>query len=135
MMRFWRMLTTIQPIRRRQFRIPESLWPRLVAGRSERRASELNSAYATVIGQEITARWVPIVWEAFRDYRKDSVILSKAETKIITLLVSGNRDAARDAAIQFGLLNRTSSGELRSNRERKELEIKLALFGLKPFWE
>ena len=98
-------------------------------------AQEEIRAYATVIGEEIIPKWVPFVWEAFRDYRKDSVILSRAETKIITLLVSGNRDAARDAAVQFGLLNRTSSGELRSNRERKELEAKLALFGLKPFWE
>jgi thymidylate synthase (FAD) len=94
-------------------------------------AQEEIRAYATVIGEEIIPKWVPFVWEAFRDYRKDSVILSRAETKIITLLVSGNRDAARDAAVQFGLLNRTSSGELRSNRERKELEAKLALFGLK----
>jgi thymidylate synthase (FAD) len=98
-------------------------------------AQEEIRAYATVIGEEITARWVPFVWEAFRDYRKDSVTLSMAETKIITLLVSGNRDAARDAAVQFGLLDRKSGGELRSSRERKELETKLALFGLKRFWE
>jgi len=103
--------------------------------RMDDHAQEEIRAYATVIGEQITARWVPIVWEAFRDYRKDSVTLSKAEAKIISLLVSGNRDAARDAAVQCGLLNRTSSGELRSNRERKELETKLALFGLKPFWE
>jgi thymidylate synthase ThyX len=37
-------------------------------------AQEEIRAYATVIGEEIIAKWVPFVWEAFRDYRKDSVI-------------------------------------------------------------
>jgi thymidylate synthase (FAD) len=103
--------------------------------RMDDHAQEEIRTYAMIIGQEVVAKWVPLVWEAFLDYRKNSVILSKAEARIITLLISGNRDAARDAAREFGLLNRTSSGELRSSRERKELERKLALFGLSPFWK
>src|SRR5262249_19604919 len=103
--------------------------------RMDDHAQEEIRAYATIIGEEIVAKWVPFVWEAFFDYRKNSVTLSRAETGIITLLISGNLDAARDAAVQCGLLNRTSCGKLRSSRERKELELKLALFGLEPFWE
>ena len=29
-------------------------------------------AYATIIGNDIVARWTPIVWEAFLDYRKNA---------------------------------------------------------------
>ena len=30
--------------------------------------------YATVIGREIVARWVPLTWEAFQDYRLGACI-------------------------------------------------------------
>jgi thymidylate synthase (FAD) len=92
-------------------------------------------AYATVIGEEIAAKWTPIVWQAFLDYRKNAIQLSDAETKIVAALASGNHDAARIIAGRFGLLNRKSDGTFQPNRERKELESKLARLGLALFLE
>ena len=46
-------------------------------------------AYATTIGSEIVAKWVPIAWEAFLDYRRHALQLSKAEIEIIRAIVSG----------------------------------------------
>ena len=36
-------------------------------------------AYATIIGGEIVARWCPITWRAFEDYRLGGVALSRLE--------------------------------------------------------
>jgi thymidylate synthase (FAD) len=92
-------------------------------------------AYANVIGNEIVTRWTPIVWEAFLDYRKNAVQLSRIDAKIVSALASGDFEAARSAAAQHGLLNRKPDGALRANRERKELESKLAMLGLAPCWK
>jgi thymidylate synthase (FAD) len=43
-------------------------------------------AYAIIIGEEIVAKWVPIVWEAFLDYRHHAVQLSRIEAEIIGAL-------------------------------------------------
>ena len=37
--------------------------------------------YATVIGEQIVAKWCPIVWEAFCDYRLNGMTLSVLEQK------------------------------------------------------
>src|SRR5208282_897257 len=42
--------------------------------------------YADVIGNEIVARWCPLAWEAFVDYRLQSLALSRIETAIIRSL-------------------------------------------------
>jgi thymidylate synthase (FAD) len=90
-------------------------------------------AYAVVIGEEIVAKWTPIVWEAFVDYRKNATQLSYVETKIVAALISGNKEAAEKIAKHYSLLNRKSDGGLLPNRERRELETKLAVLGLAPF--
>jgi thymidylate synthase (FAD) len=90
--------------------------------------------YANVIGSEIVARWTPVVWEAFLDYRKNAVYLSETEAKIIAALVSGNREVAETIALEHGMLNTAEDGHLKPNRERQELEAKLAAFGLRPTW-
>ena len=91
-------------------------------------------AYATIIGNDIVARWTPIVWEAFLDYRKNAVQLSGIEAKIVSALVSGDHGAAQAIAAEHGFLERRSDGSLKSSRERSELDAKLALFGLSPRW-
>ncbi|MEK6650610.1 MAG: FAD-dependent thymidylate synthase, partial [Bacteroidota bacterium] len=48
--------------------------------------------YANVIGREIVARWVPIAWEAFNDYRLNSTTLSRIEVELLRLLSAGNDD-------------------------------------------
>jgi thymidylate synthase (FAD) len=91
-------------------------------------------AYATVIGEEIVAKWVPIVWEAFLDYRRHAVQLSRIEAEIIGALSSKDLETARKLAAESGLLNRRKDGSLALNRERAELEDKLRFFCLTPPW-
>ena len=78
-------------------------------------------AYAIIIGEEIVAKWVPIVWEAFLDYRKHAVQLSRIEAEIIGALSSKDPEHARNLATRSGLLNRRKDGSLVPNRERREL--------------
>lgn len=91
-------------------------------------------AYATVIGEKIVAKWVPMVWEAFLDYRRHAVQLSRIEAKIIGAIASNTPDRARSLAAMYGLLNPGKDGGLAANRERTELEDKLRAFGLIQPW-
>jgi thymidylate synthase (FAD) len=97
-------------------------------------AQEEIRAYATIIGEQLVARWTPIVWNAFLNYRKNAMHLSDLETKIVAALASGNHKCAEDIASVNGLLKRKSDGSLQSNRERNELESKLAVLGLVIPW-
>ena len=91
-------------------------------------------AYAETIGREIVARWTPLVWEAFEDYRLDAVQLSSLERRVMSALVSSDHAAAIALAADAGLLKRRKDGALVGNRERRELEAKLAIFGLSAPW-
>jgi thymidylate synthase (FAD) len=86
------------------------------------------------IGERIVPKWVPIVWEAFLDYRRDSVQLSRIEVEIVSAINSKDSARAREFAAQCGLLNRRKDGKLARNREREELEAKLLVLGLAPPW-
>ncbi|UGA49054.1 FAD-dependent thymidylate synthase (plasmid) [Bradyrhizobium quebecense] len=91
-------------------------------------------SYATIIGQEIVAKWVPTVWQAFLDYRDQAVTLSRIEASIISAIAAGKQDHAKSLAEQFGLLNRNPDGSLKANRERRELQEKLSTMGLTFNW-
>ncbi len=91
-------------------------------------------SYATVIGEQIVARWVPLVWEAFLDYRRNSLHLSDIETDVIEALISGSPERARAVAQANGLLNVRADGKLSTNRERMELESKLRRLSLTCPW-
>jgi thymidylate synthase (FAD) len=103
--------------------------------RMDKHAQQEIRCYAAVIGEQIVAKWVPLVWEAFLDYRRDSVQLSRIEAEVIRALVSGSPERARTAAEVSGLLRPGKSGKLAASRERRELESKLRIFGLAPPWE
>lgn len=47
--------------------------------------------YATLIGEEIVAKWVPTAWEAFNDYhfRRGAMILTRLEKTIISAIHAG----------------------------------------------
>ncbi len=92
-------------------------------------------AYASVIGEQIVARWVPMAWEAFLDYRRHALRLSRLEAAIVAALAAGDGNRAGALAAEQGLLNRTDDGRLRRNRERNELEEKLRVLGLTPPWD
>jgi thymidylate synthase (FAD) len=91
-------------------------------------------AYANTIAEEIVAKWVPLVWEAFLDYRRHGLQLSRIEAEVIHALNSGDIEGARSLATKNGLLTVRKTGELAPNRERADLEIKLRALGLAPPW-
>ncbi len=90
--------------------------------------------YANIIGNEIVSRWVPFTWEAFQDYRMDSLSLTRLDTEIVTALSKGSPDEARTLAESYGWLKKRKDGNLVNNRERAELEAKLERLGLEKPW-
>jgi thymidylate synthase (FAD) len=96
-------------------------------------AQEEIRQYATVIGEEIVARWCPIAWEAFLDYQLNAMRLSRIEAKIVALIGQGLHEEAVGESKRSGLLERTPGGLARS-RERNELEAKLQSLGLPIPW-
>jgi thymidylate synthase (FAD) len=91
-------------------------------------------AYAKVIGEQIVAKWVPLSWEAFLDYRRNAVHLSGTEAQILSAFIANSPQRARAIAESAGLLTFDESGKLHSNRERSELEAKLTALGVTPVW-
>jgi thymidylate synthase (FAD) len=89
--------------------------------------------YAQVIGNEIVRRWCPISWEAFEDYHLNSMALSRLEQAIINAIGAGQKEEAIRLAQEFGILIYGPQGPLR-NRERAELESKLAKLNLTVPW-
>src|SRR4029077_10151072 len=85
-------------------------------------------AYATVIGNEIVAKWCPLTWEAFVDYRLHAASLSRLEIEVIRLTASGDITSAIEFARSVGRLESGKDG-LKRNRERDECESKLSQFG------
>ena len=45
---------------------------------------------ANVIGSEIVARWCPVVWEAFRDYRLEGMALTRTEKEIVRAMTTND---------------------------------------------
>ena len=91
-------------------------------------------SYATIIGEEIVSKWVPNAWEAFMDYRRNAVDLSRIEVEVMSALIGGLCDRAKMIAAESGLLVTTTDGKLAPSRERNELEEKLRMFHLKIPW-
>ena len=102
--------------------------------RMDTHAQQEIRAYAATIGERIVARWVPVTWEAFLDYRRDAVALSRIEAAVLAALAAGDPDRAAEIAAEHGLLGRNEDGTLRANRERRELEAKLRELSLCAPW-
>ena len=110
--------------------------------RADAHAQEEIRAYATLIGEQVVSRWVPLTWQAYLDYRAGGLLLTRAERAIATCLNGGRRREALCIAEQAGWLRRrtdlppgaTGTGLLRGNRERAEAEQKLAALGLTAPW-
>lgn len=92
--------------------------------------------YARVIGAEVVARWCPITWEAFCDYRLRATSLSRIETELAAALAAGDAEAARSIARAAGWLTERAGapGKLARNRERAEAEARLRALGLPAPW-
>lgn len=89
--------------------------------------------YAKTMGYEIVRRWCPIAWEAFIDYRMQTMNLTRLDLDIVAALGSGDSDRAIAIATESGWLRTGQKGLLR-NRERAELEAKLERLNLPIPW-
>lgn len=90
-------------------------------------------SYANIIGYEIVAKWVPLAWEAFVDYRLNAINLTRLEIEIIRQIHLNNKEKALSFAKEFGFISEI--GELKRNRERDEFENKLELLNLEIPWK
>jgi thymidylate synthase (FAD) len=104
-----------------------------LALRMDAHAQEEIRAYALLLGNQIVARWCPLTWEAFQDYRVKSMELSRLEIEVITAIGKGDAAGATTLARGFGWLEQGPGG-LKSNRERQELEAKLETLHLPIPW-
>lgn len=90
-------------------------------------------AYADVIGNNVVSKWCPLAWEAFVDYRREALYLSRQEKAIIAAITAGDERKAVDIAVEAGLLPPSGKAEA-SSRERTELTAKLRELGLRAPW-
>lgn len=102
-------------------------------------AQEEIRKYAHVIGAKVVARWCPLAWEAFCDYRLHGTGWSRIETEIVSRLVAGDTEGsvrvARDAGWLRARSGEVGTGRLARNRERAEAEEKLRALSLSVPWE
>lgn len=85
--------------------------------------------YANVIGEQIVARWVPIAWEAFKDYRLGSLSLSRIEVELLRLLTSST-EADLIAFLAAEQLVRVRNDAPVLSGELNEFLTKLPRFGV-----
>jgi thymidylate synthase (FAD) len=91
--------------------------------RMDDHAQEEIRVYASTIGEQIVAKWVPLVWEAFTDYRREAMYLSKLEVAIVSAMAEGRSDRAREVFQSVA-----------SKREQREIEQKLLKLGFTIPW-
>ena len=86
------------------------------------------SQYATTIGTEIVRPLFPLVWEAFVDYRLESLTLGRLEQGVVARLAAAGRFPAAEA--DFLAAQDPSWENLARCRERDECRTKLVRLGL-----
>lgn len=87
--------------------------------------------YANVIGNEIVKLWVPLVWEAFEDYRLNSMQFSRAEQEVLALLVQSSVMSFDYSYFDEAYKNMEKKGWLKEgSREGKEFRDKLKRLGV-----
>lgn len=96
--------------------------------------------YATIIGDEIVSKWVPLTWGAFQDYVLQAEYLSSIEIEFINLLNSKTKKEALNFLRNKGLLKyryvNDGGKEMVPvpNRELDNLKAKLESLGLTAPW-
>jgi thymidylate synthase (FAD) len=89
--------------------------------------------YAQLIGREIVSKWVPLTWEAFLDYRLNSLYLSDPETRLVALLAQGRSDEAVHFLHEKKWLVEQQAG-VKESREAVEFKAKLHRMGMPVPW-
>jgi thymidylate synthase (FAD) len=89
--------------------------------------------YAEVICNEIVKKWCPITWQAFWDYRMNSMAFSGLEIKVITAMLRGENIKAKDYGKEFGWLKEDGTKKI-MNRELFEFEEKLEKLKIPSPW-
>lgn len=89
--------------------------------------------YANVIGYQIVSKWVPLTWEAFLEYRLNSMSLSETEISFLALLHSGKQEELLGQMQEKGWLKRHGES-WRANREASEFAAKLEKLGVVLPW-
>jgi thymidylate synthase (FAD) len=105
-----------------------------LALRMDSHAQQEIRAYATLIGEEIVRRWIPLTWEAFVDYRMEGAALTRLDLEVIAAIQGGGPEAGLAKARELGIAHASSKGGLKRNRERAELEQKLQRLGIDVPW-
>jgi len=101
--------------------------------RMDRHAQQEIRDYATVIGEKIVQPLFPVVWEAFNDYRRESLFLTRLDRDVIARLTA---HAASEGIAPpfpdslFRELQDESWRDLKRSRERDECRAKLIRLGI-----
>lgn len=103
-----------------------------LALRMSRHAQLEIRSYAETIGFKIVAKWCPIAWESFVDYRLGSLQFSAKELDVVRALFEGPQQGV-SAAVAAGLLNDLGRAPARG-RELTEFDAKLQMLGIVPPW-
>jgi len=90
--------------------------------------------YATIIGEEIVSRWVPLTWEAYQDYRTGSLHFSRVESEILAAIGAQKPEQATAIAREAGWLKIGKKGTVLRHRERIEFEGKLSGLNMDTPW-
>ena len=88
--------------------------------------------YAEVMGHEILAKWCPLTWEAFLDYRINASNFTRLEMEIMQEIMKGSVEGPVNLAMSFGWIK--DDGSIKRNREREEFEAKLTKLNIKVPW-
>ncbi len=89
--------------------------------------------YAETIGEKIVSQWVPMAWEAFKDYRFGRMTLSRQDQELLALVAAGRGDAATAWCQEHQWL-RTKEGKTVLSREATEFAEKVSRLGMEPPW-
>lgn len=89
--------------------------------------------YANIIGNEIVSKWVPLTWEAFLDYRLNSMSLSETEINFLSLMNSNKTEEVM-AMLEKMEWIKIESGVYKENRESREFSKKLKKLNITIPW-
>ncbi len=89
--------------------------------------------YANVIGYKIVSQLFPLTWDAFLNYRLNSILLSETEIYFLSLFNSGKIDEIIEQMFSKGWLIKKKD-VLTPNREASEFALKLNRLGINIPW-